>query len=187
MDKIEEAFNAIDRKLFVPKYLREHADIDAPLPIGYGQTISQPFTVKSMLEWLDAKEGDKVLDVGSGSGWTTALLSHIIGPRGKVYAVEIIPQLVKRGRDNCKKAGIKNAKFHQAGKEYGLPEHAPYDRILVSASADELPTILIDQLRVGGKLVIPVQNDILEVIKNSDNTYDTVPHPGFIFVPLVHP
>lgn len=135
MDRIEQAFRTVRRADFVAAELREAADVDAPLPIGFGQTISQPTTVKFMLSWLDARPGDEVLDVGSGSGWTTALLAHIVGPHGIVYAVERIPQLVKFGRDNCGRLGIENVFFFQAGGEYGLREHAPYARILVSASA----------------------------------------------------
>jgi protein-L-isoaspartate(D-aspartate) O-methyltransferase len=129
--------------------------------------------------------GDEVLDVGSGSGWTTALLAHIVGPQGIVYAVERIPQLVKFGRDNCRRLGIENAFFSQAGREVGLRGHAPYARILVSASAREPPVTLLDQLAIGGKLVVPVQYDVLEVTKTAEDEYRTRRHPGFVFVPLV--
>lgn len=185
MDAIEDAFQKIHREDFVPESLKGQADIDAPLPIGFGQTISQPYTVRLMLEWLDAKPGEKILDVGSGSGWTTALLSRIVGPKGKIFAVEIIPDLMKFGRNNCKNAGIKNAQFFRAGKRYGLPKYSPFDRILVSASADELPMELIDQLKINGKLIIPVQDDIMEITKISKRDIASTAHPGFIFVPLV--
>ncbi|MBI2008998.1 protein-L-isoaspartate O-methyltransferase [Candidatus Saccharibacteria bacterium] len=161
------------------------ADFDMPLPIGFGQTISQPTTVRLMLGWLEPQLGDKVLDVGSGSGWTTALLAHLVGPSGKVYAVELVPELVKFGRQNCSRIGIKNARIYQAGRKYGLPKEAPFERILVSAAAEELPTELIDQLSVGGKMVIPVRNDILEIEKTSAKDTEVVVHSGFVFVPLV--
>jgi protein-L-isoaspartate(D-aspartate) O-methyltransferase len=138
-----------------------------------------------MLSWLDAMPGDEVLDVGSGSGWTTALLAHIVGPQGTVYAVERIPELVKFGRDNCRRLGIENAFFFEAGREYGLREHAPYARILVSASARELPVELLNQLTITGRIVIPVQYDVLEVTKTAEDEYRTRTHPGFVFVPLV--
>ncbi len=185
MDAVEQAFNKVQRKNFVPKALQNQAEIDAPLPIGFGQTISQPTTVRLMLGWLDAKPGEKILDVGSGSGWTTALLSQIVGSKGSVFAVEKVPLLVEFGKDNCERTGVQNAKFFLAGKEYGLSKHASYDRILVSASAQKLPTELLTQLKVGGKLVIPVQNDILEITKTSKSTHETKIHPGFMFVPLV--
>ncbi len=185
MDRIEEVFRTVRRADFVIPQLRESADVDAPLPIGFGQTISQPTTVKLMLSWLDAMPGDKVLDVGSGSGWTTALLAHMVGPKGIVYAVERFPQLVKFGRDNCRRLGIENVLFFEAGREYGLREHAPYARILVSASAHELPVELLSQLTVTGRMVIPVQYDVLEVLKTAEDEYLTRRHPGFKFVPLV--
>ena len=185
MTSITQAFKLVNRVDFVPDSIKEEADIDVPLPIGFGQTISQPTTVLMMLEWLEAKAGNKVLDVGSGSGWTTALLSHIVGPKGKVFAIERLPELVEFGRDNCKKIGISNAQFIKAGKDYGLPKYLPYDRILVSASAQKLPEALLNQLKVGGKLVIPVQNDILEISKTSNKNYKSVKHPGFVFVPLI--
>jgi protein-L-isoaspartate(D-aspartate) O-methyltransferase len=186
MDTLNKAFEKIDRIDFVPDYQKSSASLDVPLPIGYGQTISQPYTVKHMLQWLDARVGDIVLDVGSGSGWTTALLSFIIGPKGKVYAVERIPELLKFSKVNCMKYGIKNTQFFNANeKVYGLPEKSPYNRILVSAAAKDLPDELLKQLIIGGKMVIPVNNDILEISKISKNKINTIKHPGFIFVPLI--
>lgn len=185
MDIIEQAFQKIDRSNFVPSYLQSQADIDAPLPIGFGQTISQPTTVRLMLGWLEAKPGEKILDIGSGSGWTSALLSQIVGPKGSVFAVERVPELVKFGRDNCSKENIKNVKFFQASDAFGLLQASPYDRILVSASAKRFPKELLDQLNISGKLVIPIQNDILEITKISDQKYKTKTHSGFVFVPLI--
>lgn len=183
--RIDEAFEVVDRAKFVPKGLGSSAYLDTALPIGYGQTISQPYTVRLMLEWLEAQPGDKVLDVGSGSGWTTTLLSHLVGPKGRVFAVERIPELLEFGQENCDKFSVKNARFYAAGEEFGLPEEAPFDRILVGAAADVMPPSLIDQLKVGGKMVIPIQQDIVEVSKKSKTGYDSKNHPGFIFVPLL--
>lgn len=185
MNKIDEAFQKVRRADFLPEDMRKQAYDDIPLPIGYGQTNSQPYTVHKMLEWLDAGEGYKVLDIGSGSGWTTALLAQIVGATGKVYAVERIPDLVEFGRKNCDRVGIKNVQFFEADKELGLPKYVPYDRILVSASASKLPEELLSQLRITGKLVIPVQDDILEITKTSKDKYDIKIHPGFAFVPLI--
>ncbi len=234
MGRIDKAFQLVNRKNFLPPDVAKYWRRDTALPIGYDQTISQPYTVRKMLEWLDVQEGDRVLDLGSGSGWTTALLAHIVGKDGRVYAVERIPELVEFGRGNCIAAGIikpsrndKNDKkdrtnsskgctlatekmlhskfpgsdlgnvnpgnlgnvgvvsFHQAGEEFGLPSEAPYDRILVSASADKLPETLLGQLKIGGKMVIPVSYDILEIAKKSQKDVVTTIHSGFIFVPLV--
>ena len=138
-----------------------------------------------MLEWLDARPGSKVLDVGSGSGWSTALLSHIVGPKGRIYAVELVPELVKFGRDNAECAEVKNAEFFQAGRIYGLPDYAPFDRILVSAAANKVPKQLVDQLKPGGKLVIPVHNSIYEISKNQNGGLESTEHPGFVFVSLI--
>ncbi len=186
MDTISKVLEKIERKNFVPDSIKDRANSDIPLPIGFGQTISQPYTVKKMLKWLDAQSGDIVLDIGSGSGWTTALLSNIVGPKGMIYAVEKIPQLLKFGKSNCKKYGINNAKFYESHDSViGLPERSPYNRILVSASANNLPEELFDQLIIGGKMVIPVKNDILEITKKPDGNIEAIAHPGFIFVPLV--
>jgi protein-L-isoaspartate(D-aspartate) O-methyltransferase len=183
--QVEEAFKKAKRKNFVPEELQNGANLDMPLPIGFGQTISQPTTVAMMLDWLKPEEGDKVLDVGSGSGWTTALLSQLVSPSGSVYAVEKIPELLEFGKNNTLKIGVKNAKFYPAGKEFGLQKFAPYDCILVSAAADKVPKVLLDQLAAGGKMVIPVNDDVQEITKNKNNDYEAVVHHGFAFVPLV--
>ena len=183
---IEKAFKEINRSNFILPQYWDSAGLDVPLPIGFGQTISQPTTVKFMLEWLEAELGDKVLDVGSGSGWTAALLSNIIGDASVVYAVERVAKLMKFGEENCQRAGIKNAKFFLAKKDVlGLPRFAPYNRILVSASAGELPPELIKQLKINGKLVIPVGSSILEITKKSKNDIEINEHFGFTFVPLI--
>ena len=184
MTTIDEAFALHPRARFLPPGVRGWAHDDRPLPIGHGQTNSQPSTVWQMLEWLDVHEGQRVCDVGSGSGWTTALLSSLVGSTGRVVAVELLPALVKMGRQNCDDSGVTNAEFHRAIDVYGWPKGAPYDRILVSASAAALPRELIRQLVVGGKLVIPVRQDILEITKQSEDEWDTRWHMGYIFVPL---
>lgn len=184
MDRIDQAFLAVKREDFLPEDVQGSFQIDAPLPIGFGQTNSQPSTVRMMLNWLDPQLGDKVLDVGSGSGWTTALLSHLSGPAGKVYAVEKVPELVVFGEDNCRQAGVKNVRFFPAGEVVGLTEYAPYDRILVSAAAEKLPAELIEQLKPGGRLVIPIGYNIHVIDKIGPDGYETTEYPGFTFVPL---
>jgi protein-L-isoaspartate(D-aspartate) O-methyltransferase len=185
MSKVSEAFQAINRADFLRDEAKQARDIDTPLSIGHGQTNSQPSTVRLMLEWLNSQPGDKILDVGSGSGWTTALLSHVVGPTGEVYAVEKIPELVKFGADNNNRAGTKNVRFFEAGKVYGLPDFAPYDRILVSAAASKLPKELLRQLKIGGRLVVPVKNSIYVIDKTHKDIYESREYPGFVFVPLI--
>lgn len=185
MDRIDAAFKAIDRRDFLPPDKREYADIDRPIQIGYGQTNSQPSTVRQMLEWLDPQPGDKVLDVGSGSGWTTALLAHLVGHEGEVYAVERVPELLEFGAANCARLNIPNARFFDAESTFGLAAYAPFDRILVSASADHLPTELLGQLKDGGRMVIPIQESIHVIDRRAENDFKDTEHPGFVFVPLI--
>jgi protein-L-isoaspartate(D-aspartate) O-methyltransferase len=184
MNRIQQAFKVMERRHFLPEDLRSEADDDRPLPIGYGQTNSQPSTVYQMLVWLDPQPGEKILDVGSGSGWTTALLSRLVGSGGVVYAVEIVPELVTIGERNCDALYIENVHFFKAGKKAGLPIYAPYDRILVNAGAKELPNELVEQLKPGGKMVVPVRHTVLEITKRLNDKLDIRSHEGFLFVPL---
>lgn len=188
-DAVIEAFSHINRIEFVPKDLELQADMDMALPIGYGQTISQPLVTSIMLDLLDPQEGQKILDIGSGSGWTTSLLAYIVGKKGKVVAVERIDNLVKWGEHNADKYGfVKNgiAQFHNADGSHGFSSEAPYDRILVSAAvAEKIPQALKDQLKVGGKMVIPVRNSIIYLEKESEDKFYKEEFPGFTFVPFI--
>lgn len=185
MRSVEEAFRAVSRSDFLLNELKGRAENDTPLSIGHGQTNSQPFTVNAMLDWLEVDEGQIILDVGSGSGWTSALLAYLTGETGHVYAVEAIPELVAFGQKNCERLGIENISFHHASKIIGLPEKAPFDRILVSASASRFPDELVDQLAAPGKLVVPIGETIYEVHKDEEGDLSLEDHPGFTFVPLV--
>ena len=183
---IIEAFEKVDRADFVPDMFKESAYIDVPLGIGQNQTISQPTTVAFMLEHLSPQKGDKILDIGSGSGWTTAMLCRIVGEEGSVLGLERIDALVELGKYNLARyCQDDRCKIEKAGEKLGVPGEK-FDKILVSASADELPEELIDQLKVGGKLVIPVQNSIEVVTKTSEDEYQQESIYGFVFVPLVY-
>jgi len=187
-DVIIKAFSEIDRAEFVPEDLKNEAYSNIPLPLGHNQTISQPLTVAFMLELLDPDLGQNILDVGSGSGWTTALLSYVIGSRGKVTALETIPELCELGKRNTAKFNfIKKgiAEFYNIDGNLGYSKNAPYDRILVSATAEEIPKLLKKQLKIGGILVIPVCNDIWRLKKKGNNDFYKEKYPGFSFVPLV--
>jgi protein-L-isoaspartate(D-aspartate) O-methyltransferase len=182
--RIIEAFEEIDRCRFVPLGMHDLCYIDKPLPIGEEQTISQPSTVAFMLELLGPQKGDRVLDIGSGSGWATALLCHIVGLDGGVTGLERIESLVEQGSSNLSQFGFGDrCRIERAGISLGIPGER-FNRILVSASAKSLPVELIDQLLVGGVLVIPVQNDIMRIIRTQDG-YTKESHHGFVFVPLV--
>ena len=179
------ALENIDRADFVRDQYKKEAYEDHSLPIGFGATISQPTTVVFMLEHLDLKCGQKVLDVGSGSGWTSALIAHVVGKEGKIYGVERIKELVDFGKTNVKKYSHNNIDISISKKELGLEKHAPYDRILVSASSDQIQEELIKQLRVGGVMVIPVENSILKVIKKPKGI-EVEKFYGFVFIPLIN-
>ncbi|MCW8821306.1 MAG: protein-L-isoaspartate O-methyltransferase [Sulfurovum sp.] len=183
---IIDAFKAVDRKYFVPASFAELTYADAPLPIGNNQTISQPSTVAFMIERLKPQEGDKVLDIGSGSGWTTALLCHIVGEKGSVTGVERVDALVGQGRENLSKLNFgTHCHIESAGEKLGMPGEQ-FDRILVSASADEIPEELFSQLKIGGTLVIPVGNSIYKFKKVSEEDIKTEEFYGFVFVPLIY-
>ncbi len=182
---IVDALLSIDRINFVRPEDIKRAYMDNPLSIGYRQTISQPYTVIFMLELLKAGKGDKVLDIGSGSGWTTALLAYIVQKEGRVLGLEKVSDLVKFGKSNIEKYNFTNAKIVQAGEELGKPGEQ-FDRILVSASAKEIPDELVDQLKVGGRMVIPVQSSIYKVEKVSEDQVEKDENYGFSFVPLIY-
>ncbi|HUW72219.1 MAG TPA: protein-L-isoaspartate O-methyltransferase [Candidatus Humimicrobiaceae bacterium] len=190
--RIIEAFKKIKRVDFLPEDMKNLAELNEALPIGYGQTISQPLVVAFMLEQLQPQPGDKILDIGSGSGWTTTLLSEIVKPKGKIIAIEIIPELKEFGEKNTAKydfveKGI--AKFICADGSEGHEKEAPFDKILASASAGELPLNWKGQLKIGGRIVTPISNSIWLFVKNPPaggrEEFQETEFPGFVFVPLI--
>lgn len=186
--RIIEAFEKIKRRDFLVKGMEDDDELNIPLPINYGQTISQPLTVAFMLELLQPEAGDNILDVGSGSGWTTALLAELVGPGGRVCAIEKIPQLESFGADNLKKYDFKNIELFCGDGTKGLSEFAPFDRIQVAAAGRRIPTALLAQLEVGGRLVMPVgeySQDLVVVDKVGKDEYKEKRYPGFAFVPLI--
>ncbi len=184
MDAVTAAFVAYPRSGFLPRSQRRSAAFDGPLAIGHGQTNSQPRTVDAMLRLLGVERGHRVLDVGSGSGWSTALLAHLTGNTGEVLGVEIEPGLVKFGRDNLAATHQPWASIERAAPGVlGLPDRSPYDRILVSAEPRTLPDQLVAQLVVGGRMVIPVSGTMLVVVRGESGV-EVSEHGGYRFVPL---
>lgn len=185
-DPVAAAFAAHPRTGFLPAHLKAEADHDGPLPIACGQTSSQPRTVAAMLRLLDVAPGMRVLDVGAGSGWTTALLAHLVGPTGAVHGVELEPELVRFGGANLAATHQPWASIVAAAPGVlGLPARAPFDRILVSAEPETLPQALVDQLGAGGVMVIPVAGVMLRVRRGGDPAdIEITTHGGYSFVPL---
>ncbi|MBD2762493.1 protein-L-isoaspartate O-methyltransferase [Kocuria sp. cx-455] len=184
MDPIAQAFTRINRTDFLPVETRRFASEDAPLSIGYQQTNSQPSTVKAMLKLLAVHPGHRVLDVGAGSGWSSALLGSLVGDQGEVIGVERIPELVSTARAANAQQNQPWVHIRQATDgELGAPGEAPFDRILVSAMANALPEQLVEQLGEGGVMVIPVAGEMLRVRQGHRGPKITR-HGKFKFVPL---
>ncbi len=182
---VDDAFEAVPRADFLPEDQQRFAQLDRPLPIGWGQTNSQPTTVRRMLELLDVHPGQSVLDVGCGSAWSTALLAHLVGPKGSVVGVEIVPELVEAGSAHLAARSVPNARIEPADRDVlGRPDDGPYDRVLVSAEAGSVPRALVRQLRVGGVMVVPVAGWMYEV-RRTQRLPDVVRHGRFAFVPLI--
>ena len=194
--QIIEAFLAIDRADFVPEGSGEGAYIDEALSIGYGQTISQPYTVAFMLGLLEPQAGETILDIGSGSGWQTVMLANIVGGAGRVYAIEIVPELCELGKRNARKYNFVEksiVEFHCGDGDKPVVGAGAADRIIAAASiaCDEpdkskcLPENWKRQLKIGGVIVTPIGQSIWKFIKKSEDEFISEEYPGFVFVPYV--
>jgi len=185
--KLIEAFRNIPREKFVKKEFLDEAYDDQPLPTIKEQTISQPTTVMIMLQALSLKEGDKVLEIGTGSGYNAALISYVIGKKGIVYTVEIIQELVKFAEKNISKLKIKNIKVIHEDGSHGYRKARPYDKIIVTAACPEIPKILVEQLKINGILVAPVgplYNQKMLRIQRKKTKLDIKNLGDFVFVKL---
>ncbi len=184
-ERVLDAMRRVPRHLFVPEKEQKNAYVDYPLSIGWGQTISAPHMVAIMCDLLDIRDGMKVLEIGAGSGYHAAVMAELAGV-GHVYAVELIEGLVLFARENLKKAGISNVTVMVEDGSLGLPAYAPYDRISVACAAPDIPETLTDQLRTGGKLVIPVGRNLQELyLVTKTNGLKKEAKGGVVFVPLV--
>jgi protein-L-isoaspartate(D-aspartate) O-methyltransferase len=184
-ERVLAAMERVPRELFVPPDLRPRAYDDAALPIGWAQTISQPYMVARILEELGLDGDERVLDVGTGSGYQAAVLAELVAD---VHSIERIPELAEQARRNLEAAGVENVDVHEGDGSRGLPEHAPYDAIAVAAAAPGFPQALYDQLTTGGRLVVPVggrRGQRLEVVVRSPEGPAVVRSVPCRFVPLV--
>ncbi|WP_297469146.1 protein-L-isoaspartate(D-aspartate) O-methyltransferase [Thermococcus sp.] len=187
-EAVRQAFLKFPRYLFVEERYRKYAHLDEPLPIPAGQTISAPHMVAIMLELAELRPGMNVLEIGTGSGWNATLIAELV--KRDVYTIERIPELVEFARRNLERAGVKNVHVIPGDGTLGFPPKAPYDRIIVTAGAPDIPKPLVEQLKPGGKLIIPVGSyhlwqDLLEVIKREDGSIRVKNHEGVAFVPLI--
>ena len=185
-ESVISAMSRVPRELFLPVALKSRAYEDTPLPIGLNQTISAPHMVAIMCDLLDLQPGMTVLEVGGGSGYHAAVMATMVGPTGMVYSVERMPELVAMAKRNLEKAGITNVTMIETDGSLGLPEHAPYDRISVAATAPRIPEPLKQQLKVGGKMVLPVGRDYQDLyLVTRKNGFCVEEKMGVIFVPLI--
>jgi protein-L-isoaspartate(D-aspartate) O-methyltransferase len=183
--KVLEAFRKVERHKFIPEEFRDNAYQDHPLPIGEGQTISQPYMVALMTESLNLKGGEKILEIGAGSGYQAAILAGIAK---EVYSVERVEALAKKAESLLKELGYNNVKIKVGDGTMGWPENAPYDGIIVTAGAPKIPDAYIDELNIGGRLVIPVGgafSQALTIVEKKPGGIQTRELCGCVFVPLV--
>ncbi|MBU3904645.1 MAG: protein-L-isoaspartate(D-aspartate) O-methyltransferase [Nanoarchaeota archaeon] len=186
--EIEQALLELPREKFVPANVKRFAYENTPLDIGKRQTISQPATVVIMTEALDVKKTDKILEIGTGSGWQGAILAKLT--KKNVYSVEHIPELVKFAKSNLEQfPEIKNLKIIKGDGSKGLKKYAPFDKIMVTAASPEVPKPLLDQLKVGGKMVIPYgdsySQEMISITKKNKTKFDRASIGFFNFVPLL--
>ncbi len=186
-DNVESAFRDIPRHEFVPTSELGRAYYNEPLGIMKDQTISQPGVVSRMTEWLDLKDGQKILEIGTGSAWQTAILSYLVGT-GTVYSIEIHSELVKFARENLEKFRLDNAHVILGDGSLGYPKESPYDRIIITAACTEIPLPLFEQLGENGLIIAPVGNSSQSLVllkKTPEGIVEIKNQPNYIFVPLL--
>ncbi len=186
--RIIEAFRKIPRHFFVRKDYLNHAYDDIPLPTYNGQTISQPYTVAIMTEALDPKPGEKILEIGAGSGYQAAIIGKCVGTKGKIITIELESDLVEISKKNIEKIKLKNVIIIHGDGKLGYSKEAPYDKCIITAACDEIPKKVIEQVKVGGRIVAPVNDflgqKMLVVDKISETEFKKEDLGSFVFVPL---
>ena len=182
------AFKEVDREDFIPENLRNAAYQDMPLPLLRGKTISQPTTVMIMTHALELERGEKVFEIGAGSGYQSAIIAKIVGPKGKVITTEVVPELVQFARQNLKKAKIGNVFVHEDDGSSGMPNEAPFDKIIITAACKEFPKSLLEQLKPNGIIVGPVGNEyeqeMVRGIKDKNGLLELEFLGPFLFTPM---
>ena len=157
-DEEIDAFTNVKREDFIAEKIKDYAYEDTPLPLTRGKTISQPTTVMIMTSALEINPGEKIFEVGTGSGYQAAILAKLTGDKGRIITTEVVPELVEFARENFKKAGIKNIETHEYDGSRGMEKEAPFDKIIITAACRDFPQALIDQLKIGGLIIAPVGN-----------------------------
>ncbi|MFC2163468.1 protein-L-isoaspartate(D-aspartate) O-methyltransferase [Acidobacteriota bacterium] len=185
-DQVLKAMNKVPRHKFVPESMRKYAYNDEPLPIGKGQTISQPYIVAYMTEVLELTDNDKVLEIGTGSGYQAAVLAEIVQ---EVYSVEIVEELARKAQDVLRGEGYDNIYFHTGDGTFGWKKHAPYDAIMVTAAPPRIPEKLQEQLKINGRMILPVGDTFQELvlINRGKSKFKKKKLLPVRFVPLISP
>ncbi len=187
-ERVEKAMRTVPRHEFVPSRVKDSAYLDSPQPIGEGQTISAPHMVAMMVEKLDIEKGQKILEVGGGRGYHAAVIAELVGEEGKVYTIEYIETLAKSAQKRLKRCGYKNVRVIQGDGSKGYPERAPYSRISVACGAPNIPNPMIKQLKIDGKILIPIGNkyfqELVRATRTSEHEIKKENLGGVRFVPL---
>ena len=186
-DKIEQAIRKTPRHFFVPEKHRQDAYEDRPIETKNGQTISQPSVVARMTEWLDVKPRMKILEIGTGSGWQSAIIARLIEPE-TVFTVEKSKELAEFAKKNLIKANVKNVKVIHSDGTLGLPQEAPFDRIIITAACENVPNSITEQLTEKGILIAPIGKNVQKMViyqKRNHKLIEKKIEDGYVFVPLV--
>jgi protein-L-isoaspartate(D-aspartate) O-methyltransferase len=182
------AFEQIDRKDFIPEDMKNAAYQDMPLPLLRGKTISQPTTVMIMTHALELEPGEKVFEIGTGSGYQAAIIARIVGPKGRVITTEVVPELVSFAKKNLRNAGISNVSVFEEDGSNGMKSEAPFDKIIITAACREFPKPLIEQLKPNGIIVGPVGNEqeqeMVKGIKDKNGHLELEFLGPFLFTPM---